>query len=48
METITPVAPRSNPNALVLNKEDVEYLETPHDILLQLASEVTVFNQPKK
>ena len=48
METSPPVAPRSNPNATVLNKEDVERLETPHGLLPLLAFEVTVFNQPKK
>ena len=48
VETSPPVAPRSNPNAPVLNKEDLERLETPHGLLLQLASEVTVFNQPEK
>ena len=48
VETSPPVAPRSNPNAPVLNKEDVERLETPHGLLLQLASEVTIFNQPEK
>ena len=32
----------------MLNKEDVEPLETPHGLLPQVASEVTVFNQPKK
>ena len=42
------VAAMSNPNAPVLNKEDVERLETPHSLLPQVASEVTVFNQPKK
>ena len=48
METSPPVAPRSNPNAPVLNKEDVERLETPHGLLLQLASEVFVFNELEK
>ena len=48
VETSPPVAPRSNPNAPMLNKEDVERLETPHGLLLQLASEVTVFNQSEK
>ena len=33
------VAPRSNPNAPVLNKGDVERLETPHGLLPQVASE---------
>ena len=48
METSPPVAPRANPNAPVLNKEDVERLEIPHGFQLQLASEVIIFNQPKK
>ena len=43
-EQIPPVAHRSNPNALVLNKGDVERLETPHGLLPQVASEGTVFN----
>ena len=47
-EQIPPVAHRSNHNALVLNKGDVERLETPHGLLPQVASEVTVFNQPDK
>ena len=47
-EQSPPVAPRSNPNAPVFNKEDVERLETPHGLLPQVASEVTVFSQPKK
>ena len=34
-----PVAPRSNPNGPVLNKEDVKRLETPHGLLPQVASE---------
>ena len=31
-----------------VHKEDVERLETPHGLLPQVASEVTVFNQPEK
>ena len=38
-EQSLPVAARSNPNAPVLNKEDVERLETPHGLLPQVASE---------
>ena len=38
-EQSPPVAHRSNPNAPVLNKEDVKRLETPHGLLPQVASE---------
>ena len=44
-EQSPPVAPRSNPNGPVLNKEDVERLETPHGLVPQVASKVTIFNQ---